>query len=97
MKKMFGLLVFSLGFFATTYAVGQIYDGKYESSTGPMDRAASQHAVVYADVAAPGEAEEAIPQEERYTNMIEPIDNAVGHHFDELEGYQTVEDQNAIK
>ena len=97
MKKIFGVVLFAVGFFATTYAIGQIYDGQHDAVTGPMDRAVEQHTAAYANVGAPGENEEALSQDERYTNMTEPLDAANDRHFNAVTNYQTVEESPAAK
>jgi hypothetical protein len=62
-----------------------------------MDRAASQHAAIYANVANPGEEEESLPQDARYTNMTEPMEEANDQHFNSFSNYQTVEESLQAK
>jgi hypothetical protein len=90
MKKTLGILLFSIAFLSTTYAIGQIYNDRHEIMTDPLDRAAEQHAATYADVPAVAEAEDSIPQEERYLNMTDPMNAANDEHFNIAADQNTV-------
>ena len=98
MKKIFGVLLFTVGFLSATYAIAQIYDGMHDAVVEPMDRVAAQHNAVYANVGKAGDAEDAMLQDERYTNMMEPMDDANDRHFNVITNHQTaVEDPSFVK
>jgi hypothetical protein len=97
MKKLCGIILFAAGLFVSTYAIGQIYDGQHDAMVASMDRAAEQHAAVYANVGIPGADEDIKSQEERYSNMTEPMDDANDRHFNTVTDYQTVEESSATK
>ncbi len=90
MKKLFAAAFFMTGFLLTTYAVGQVYDGRQEAMTDPVDRIIEQHARVYANVGIAGEKDDAVPQDERYTNMTEPVNEINDRHFNILQNVGTV-------
>ncbi|MFH0754170.1 MAG: hypothetical protein V2A70_06370 [Candidatus Omnitrophota bacterium] len=81
MKHVITVLLFSSGFLFTTYAMGQLYNDMSEKITGPMDRVIAAHNATYANVAAPGDADNRKSQEDRYTNMTKPINDANQRHF----------------
>jgi hypothetical protein len=70
----------------------QIYQDKYEEMVGPMDRAANQVNELYADMPEVGAEEDAMPQDVRYQNMTEPMNEANEHHFDQGKGFKTIGD-----
>ena len=86
MNKIFGVLLFSAAFLSTTYAVGQVYEGLDQALIEPLDRVVEEHNAVYANAANVAEAEEAMSQEERYTNMTEPFDTTIDQHFNVVTG-----------
>ena len=63
----------------------------------PMDRAVEQHAAEYANAGVAGDDEELASQEERYSNMIEPMDAANDRHFETVVNDKTVKDAPASK
>ena len=81
MKKVFGVLIFAVGFLAATYAMAQVYNDKHDAMVEPMERVIHEHDAVYANVGTAGEAEDALSQHERYDNMMAPMDNIVDQHF----------------
>jgi uncharacterized ion transporter superfamily protein YfcC len=96
MKKICTVLLFIVGFLSATYAIAQVYNGMHDAVVEPMDRVAEQHNAVYANVGPAGEIEEAMGQEERYTNMMEPMDNVIDQHFNIITNHQTVEEATTV-
>jgi hypothetical protein len=92
MKKIFGVLLFTVGFLSATYAIAQIYDGMHDAVVAPMDRVVERHNAAFTNAAFPGESEDAVPQDERYTHMVEPMDNVIDQHFNIITNHQTVEE-----
>jgi hypothetical protein len=83
MKKFLLAVSFLTACFALT-ARAQIIDGVYNTVTAPMDKVAGEHTTYYANVAAAGAAEEAKGQNQRYYEMIVPINKAIDRHFELL-------------
>lgn len=90
MKKIFVGVLFIVGFFSATYAIAQIYEGRAAAITEPMDRVEGQHEQMYANVGSAGDADNAVPQDQRYTNMTDPLDQANERHFNEVRNYETI-------
>jgi hypothetical protein len=70
----------------------QVYEDKYQEMVGPMDRVANQVNEMYADVPIAGAEEDATPQDVRYQNMTEPMNQANEKHFEQGKGYRTIRD-----
>jgi hypothetical protein len=92
MKKAFAVILFVVGFLAASYAIAQVYDEHYEKVSDPMDRTAAQHQAAYANVRGVGDDEAALPQDERYEDMTDDVDKANEHHFNDVVGYNTIEE-----
>ena len=97
MKKILGAVLCVTGLFASTYVMGQVYDGQHDAVTNPMDRVVVQHAAAYANTGIAGDDQDLIAQEARYTNMIEPMDDANDRHFKTVVNYETVEESSPLK
>ena len=84
MKKVFAAAVLVGGAFIATYAAGQVYEGRHEAMTGPLDHAAEEHAETYANVRAVGEEMESLSEHEQYLNMTQDMNAAGERHLDVL-------------
>ncbi len=98
MKKFYGVVLFAMAFLVTTYAMAQVYDHQSAAVKEPMDRVVKQHAAVYANIGIAGEDEDALSQSQRYSNMIEPVNQAIDNHFNAVINYTTTQDviENSI-
>jgi hypothetical protein len=68
----------------------QLYDGKQDEMVAPMDRAANQANEMFADQPFPGADEEVKPQDVRYQEMTQEVDEANERHFDVGRNAQTI-------
>ncbi|MBF0485038.1 MAG: hypothetical protein HQL16_00855 [Candidatus Omnitrophica bacterium] len=96
MKKIFLLMVILATVFVLS-AKAQIVPGKYDVMTGAMDRTAALHNAMYSDVPKAGANEDAVPQAERYDDMVKDMNRGVDHHFEEGSNYQSIIDTEAKK
>ena len=72
----------------------QIYDGKHEELVAALDRAIYQVNDLYVDVPIAGADEDVQPQDVRYQNMTEPVDQANERHFEEGAKIKTIIEKN---
>ena len=91
MKKIFGVLLFAAGFLSTTYAIGQIYDGRHDEAVNGIDRATEHQAAAFGNMRTPGEDMDALSQEERYSNMTQDLNAANEEHFNLMSTDNTVD------
>ena len=97
MKKLFGVLIFAVGFLAATYAMAQVYNDKHDAMLEPMERVVHEHDTVFGNVGEPGASEDAQSQHERYDNMMAPMDNIVDQHFNTVAHEPDIEETPAAQ
>lgn len=73
---LFGIILISIP------ATAQIYQDKANAMAAPLEDAVEQANAVYSNVPFPGDDENAEPQEARYEEMTNGVDEANEHHFD---------------
>ncbi|MBF0387298.1 MAG: hypothetical protein HQL20_05520 [Candidatus Omnitrophica bacterium] len=72
---VFGLILVAVPVMA------QVYNGRAEVIVAPMDNAIATANAYYANVANPGAVEESQPQDVRYNEMTNAMDEANQRHF----------------
>ena len=84
------LLFLGIMFLLVGAASAQMYDGKHDELVNPMDRAVVEVNDMYSNVPVAGAREDVTPQDVRYQNMTEPLDEANDRHFESATNFETI-------
>ncbi len=71
----------------------QVYQNQYDEMVAPLDRAINQVNEIYANVPKPGDDEDLKPQDQRYEEMTNAVNEANERHFEQGKNVKTIIEQ----